>query len=648
MIVGTAGHIDHGKTSLVKALTGVDTDRLQEEKARGITIDLGFAYRPLPSGEILGFVDVPGHEKLIHNMLAGATGIDYVLLVVAADGGPMPQTREHLAIVDLLGLTRGVVALTKTDLIDAARIGAAENEVRAMLSVTGLADIDIVPISTVRGSGVERLEQLLLEAAAQGSVRLASGNFRLAVDRCFTLPGIGTVVTGTVASGRVRVGDKLMVSPAGIPVRVRSLHAQNLAAEQGICGQRCALNLAGAGLEKSDIKRGDWLLAEASHLPTDRLDARFRLWAGETKPLRHWTPVHVHLGALDVGGRIAVLEGESIAPGASGLVQLVLDKPIGALCGDHFIIRDQSARRTLGGGQIIDPAPPRRGRRKVERLATLRALQSEAPAEALRTLLRDILGGGVDLDWFAQIRNLTEQESAALWADVGVVQVADSARTVGFTQAHWQSFQGPIVEALAAHQRRAPDSPGSTPESLRRSLPIKLSLPVLNAALRQLLAEKRVVRDGAYLHLPGHQIKLSVLEQKLWDKILPHLREAGRLPPRLIELAQQLRINEGQARVLLQRLSRMGRLYQVGEGYFFLPRAIAELAQQAQTLAQQQAGKRFTVGQFREATGVSRHLSIPLLEFFDGIGFTLRVEDGRRVRRDSGELFAGQGDEARQ
>ena len=285
VIIGTAGHIDHGKTSLVKALTGVDTDRLKEEMARGITVDLGFAYLPLPDGQVIGFVDVPGHEKLVRNMLAGATGIDQVLLVVAADDGPMPQTREHLAIVDLLGLRQGVVALTKSDLVAPARLAAAEAEVRAMLANTGLADAPILPVSSVSGAGVSELRAHLQQASAQRAAAPREGQFRLAVDRSFSLSGIGTVVTGTAVSGRVAVGDKLTLSPRGLAVRVRGVHAQNRQAAEGRVGQRLALALA--GVERDGVRRGDWVLADALHAPTQRLDVRLRVLAGEARPLLH-------------------------------------------------------------------------------------------------------------------------------------------------------------------------------------------------------------------------------------------------------------------------------------------------------------------------------------------------------------------------
>ena len=367
MIIGTAGHIDHGKTSLVKALTGVDTDSLKEEKARGITVDLGFAYRRVSGSSTHAFIDVPGHEKLIRNMLAGATGIDCVLLVVAADDGPMPQTREHLAIFDLLGLSRGVVALTKCDLVGEDRIVEARQEVAALLEGSVLGEAPVVPVSCTTGAGLVDLQEQLHRAAAALPRRSEQGQFRLAVDRCFSLPGFGTIVTGTAASGRVAVGDRLLVSPRGLPVRVRGIHAQNSTATFGVAGQRCALNLTGSNLEKSDIARGDWIVAEGAHAPSACLDVRLRLLPGEGKPLAHWTPVRLHLAATEVGARVVPLTGTGVAPGDSALVQLELERTIGTLHGDRFIVRDQSAQRTLGGGTVVDPLASRRGRRKPQR-----------------------------------------------------------------------------------------------------------------------------------------------------------------------------------------------------------------------------------------------------------------------------------------
>ena len=386
MIVGTAGHIDHGKTSLVRALTGVDADRLKEEKARGITIDLGFAYMPAGDG-VIGFVDVPGHERLVHNMLAGASGIDFALLVVAADDGPMPQTREHLAILDLLGLTRGLVALTKADLVDPDRLAAARNETANALIGTGLDGAEIVAVSSATGAGVAALRARLEAAAAERSARPAGAPFRLAVDRSFTLPGAGTVVTGTVLAGSVAPGDHLVASPSGLAVRVRGLHAQNRVAERGGPGDRCALNLAGDGVSKDALRRGDMIVAPALHAPTDRIDARLRVLASEARPIGQWLPVHLHHGAAEVAARVVLL-GDPIAPGAEGLVQLVLDRPIAAAAGDRFVIRDTSAQRTIGGGAFLDLRAPARRRRSPERLAQLAAARHPRPRGRARRAAR--------------------------------------------------------------------------------------------------------------------------------------------------------------------------------------------------------------------------------------------------------------------
>ncbi|MGB9027656.1 MAG: selenocysteine-specific translation elongation factor, partial [Rhodomicrobium sp.] len=353
MIVGTAGHIDHGKTSLIRKLTGIDTDRLKEEKARGISIDLGFAYWPRPGGAIVGFVDVPGHEALVHNMLAGATGIDFVILVVAADDSVMPQTREHLAIMDLLGLERGVVALTKCDLVDDKRLLAVSREVESLLEDTSLKGAEVIPVSAVSGAGLDALVARIDAAVAASTVRPREGRFRLAVDRSFTLAGYGPAVTGTVLSGAVRVGDHVRVSPAGLDARVRSIHAQNQPVEEGEAGQRCALVLSGPRIGKEALHRGDMVLDAVLDAPTARIDVSLRVLPSERKPVGQWFPVKVHHAAAEVPGRIVVLSDEPIVPGDTALVQLVLDRPLAAAAGDRFVLRDTSSSRTVGGGTFI-------------------------------------------------------------------------------------------------------------------------------------------------------------------------------------------------------------------------------------------------------------------------------------------------------
>ena len=474
MIVATAGHIDHGKTLLVKALTGIDTDRLPEEKRRGISIDLGYAYHPLADGEILGFVDVPGHEKFIHNMLAGVTGIDCALLVVAADDGPMPQTIEHLTILDLLGLENGVVALTKIDRVDADRVHEVAETVQSLLDATGLAGAPVLPVSGITGEGVDAVREHLVAAARRGRAEAAKGYFRLAIDRTFTIKGAGLVVTGTIFSGAVHPDDRLVISPRGMMVRVRGVHAQNREAKEAHPGQRSALNIAGQGLSKDLIHRGDWVVAEPIHAPTARIDGRIKLLPSEERPLKHWTPVHLHLGAADVTARLAILEGRAIEPGASALVQIVLDTPIGALSGDRFILRDQSAWRTIGGGVVIDPFPPRRGRSRPQRLATLAAMERDDRAEALAGMLEQS-PAGLDLDRLARSWNLMPGEAGALWAKAlsagaPMVVLGAGAAGTGLSQARWQTLRQAILAALADWHRSSPDQIGASENALRLAL----------------------------------------------------------------------------------------------------------------------------------------------------------------------------------
>ncbi|MCK6419598.1 MAG: selenocysteine-specific translation elongation factor [Aquabacterium sp.] len=640
MIIGTAGHIDHGKTSLVKALTGIDTDRLKEEKARGITVDLGFAYHPLSNGEVLGFVDVPGHEKLVRNMLAGATGIDHVLLVVAADDGPMPQTREHLAIIDLLGLREGVVALTKSDLVDAQRLAAAQGEVAALLAGSGLAGAPVVPVSSLTGQGLDELQRLLAEAGAARTAEPRAGGFRLAVDRAFTLAGIGTVVTGTAVSGRVVSGDKLMLTPRGREVRVRGVHAQNRQAAEGRAGQRLALALA--GVDKDEVRRGDWVVAEALHAPTERLDVRVQVLAGESRALAHWTPVHLHLGAEDVGARVVLLEGLAIEPGRQARVQLQLERPIAALRGDRFILRDQSALRTIGGGAVIDAFAPPSRRRREQRLASLAALELPTPAPALAALLALDPPAGIAARSFATLWNLPEAALQALLAEVPHRVMAEGAAQLLFAPAQIERYAAAVAEQLAAHHRRKPDSPGLTQEQLQRAVRDKPAGAVFALLLRELVRGGAIKRSGPHLSLATHAAALQGAERQLWERLKPWLDEGGIHPPRLGDMLQRDRtLRRDQVLRVLERLQRMGNVHPVGAEYFIQTTHLLALATQAWEIAQADPNKRLNVRELRERTGISRHLSVPLVEYFDSIGLTKRDEIGRHFRRDPRQVLDG-------
>jgi selenocysteine-specific elongation factor len=568
---------------------------------------------------------VPGHEKLVHNMLAGATGIDFVLLVVAADDGTMPQTREHLAILDLLGLSRGAVALTKVDCVPEQRVAQAQAEIESLLRGTALEGSPIFPLSAVSGAGVDVLRHHLEQAAAALPARPEAGNFRLAVDRCFTLAGTGTVVTGTVFSGTVRVGDQLLLSPAGIAVRVRGIHAQNRQSEIGKTGQRCALNLAGTDFNKQDVRRGDWIVAEAAHGPTQRLDVRLHLLAGADKPLRHWSPVHFHLGAVDVMARVALLEHDRLEPGASGLAQIVLDRTIGALRGDRFIIRDQSASRTVGGGRVLDPLPPERKRRTPERLAVLAALELPTAQEALQGML-EATPGGIDLHRFALSCNLSPAEFEKLCRDASMVSIDGTA----FPAQVWESLRQAVLERLAEMHKQTPDALGPDANKLRRMAAPRLARAIFASLLATLRDEGRIMQSGPWLHLPEHRITLAAGDQAIWHKVAPLLLEQPFQPPRVRDLANVLKVSETRMRQLLQQLTAMGEVYRVAHDHYFAQQSLERLEAIVREIAAEHGS--VTAALFRDRIGTGRKLAIQILEFFDAGAITRRAGDAHYLR----------------
>jgi selenocysteine-specific elongation factor len=630
MIIATAGHVDHGKTLLVKALTGVDTDRLPEEKQRGMTIDLGFAYLPIASNETIGFIDVPGHERFVHNMLAGVAGIDFALFIVAADDGPMPQTREHLAILDLLGIRHGAIALTKIDRVTTSRVQEVQNELAALFSRTSLAGSAVFPVSAITGEGIEDLRAQLLKSANAWRSKTTAGNFRLAIDRCFTVAGAGLIVTGTAVAGCVSAGDRVRVLQAGLELRARTIHAQNAASQTGRAGQRCAINLSGSGLKRELIERGDWVVTGDVPAPVQKFDARLRVLTSELRPLAHWTPVHVHLGAADVTGRVAILEGAGIAPGSSGLVQLVLDRPIGALYGDGLIIRDQSAQRTIGGGRVVDIFPPVRGRAKPERLAFLEALENGDTPSVFSSLLRGAQRG-LNLTRFAQNRNLTAEEAARLFGDASTKSVATPVGVVGFSPENWNRLKTAVIETLTSLHRRAPNV---IPNEARVLLETGLRLPkeAASTLVAELVKEGAIVREPSGIRLRTHVAQLSPADAALWKKTEPLMNENPLRPPSLHEIATTLGRDPKTTESFLVRVSRLGLLVRVTENRFFLPRGLRQHGKFAEEVAAANAGV-VTAATLRDRAGLGRGLAIEVLEYFDRIKFTRRIGDQHHVLR---------------
>ncbi len=631
MIVATAGHIDHGKTTLVKALTGVDTDRLPEEKARGISIDLGFAYWKLADGDTIGFVDVPGHERFIRNMLAGVCGIDYVMLIVAADDGVMPQTIEHLHIVDLLNVTRGIAVITKTDRVAPERVTEVTAAVRALLAPTALASISVLPVSATNGDGVPALRDELAAAAKAHSNREHTGrHFRYAIDRAFSVAGSGTVVTGTVFNGVIASGDKLMLSPRGLEVRVRAIQKQGRAAQQAVAGERCALNLGGVDL--AQVGRGDWAVAPAVHAPTQRLDVRLQVLASEAQPLKHWTPVHLHLGTADITARISSRRGASIAPGASALVQLIADRPLAALHGDRFIVRDQSAAHTIGGGTVIDPFAPAARRHTEARAAQLAALAQAEPGAALAALLA-CSPAGIDLAQFERTFNLTPERIDPLVHQGDAVTVGKEQR-VALPRATVHAIKQRLLEALARFHRDSPQSLGADAEAQRKALAPALAATTFSALLRELADEHKIEVSGSLVRLPQHVATANPADDKMWQSVKPVLDAAGFNVPPLRELAPAANVKEAMLKDFLHRKSRTGEVIRVTPERFYPRATLAQLAAIAQAVAQAAPGGQFTAAQFRDASGIGRGLAIEILECLDRLGVTQRLGDARKMRKD--------------
>ena len=635
MIIATAGHIDHGKTSLIKALTGTDTDRLPEEKARGISIDLGFAYLPLSNGQLLGFVDVPGHERFVRNMLAGVCAIDYALLVVAADDGPMPQTYEHLNILALLNVTRGAVVISKTDRVAQARIQEVANQMEAILDTVFPGRFPILPVSMRSGAGIDALRSLLIEEAArQVASKSSSQHFRFAIDRAFVLSGAGTVVTGTIFNGHIKANDKVLVSGHDAEVRVRSIQIHGSPADAVGAGQRCALNLSGVHIDT--VGRGDWVLNSAIHNPSARMDVRISVIQSESESLQHWTPVHLHIGSADVTARIVVPRGKSIAPGTSAFAQILLGRPACAIRLDRFILRDQSATRTLGGGVVLDPLAGPMRRRDPSYPARLAALEKATEQSAFSELV-GISDDGVDLDWFEKICGLTEERAAEIYAQTDLLRIGKSGR-LGMSPTRYAALRKSIVEAIMQSQMSHPEA-GRKVDLLRKSLAPAMLPDIFQWVIRELVSTGSIEMEGARAQLPGHGPSARPNDDTLWQAVGPVLDAAGFMPPSAHQLAVQLGLRDDVLLNFLGRMAGMGQVVKVTSDRFYQRGTIARMAVLARTMAKASPDGSFTVAQYRDACGAGRQAAINVLEFFDGLGITNRVGSVRRLGRDHVPIF---------
>jgi selenocysteine-specific elongation factor len=632
VIIALAGHVDHGKTALIQALTGINADRLPEEKKRGMTIDLGFAHLRLASGATVGFVDVPGHERFLSNMLAGVLSIDTVLLVIAADDGPMPQTREHLSILRLIGISDVAVVITKIDRADPNELDATRAGVSELLARAGYASARVMEVSSITREGIPELLGYIEAKSGAHKARDTQGRFRLAIDRSFSPQGAGLVVTGTVASGVVSAGDRLLLSPARLAARVRSIQMHNEAVDSARAGDRCALVIAGPRIEQATLKRGDWLIDPPLHAPTQRIDAVIR--AAEENGPRHASRVHVHTGAASMVGRVLMNAGNNLAPGEEGLVTIALDRPGVCLHGDRLILRDDATGRVVAGGHVIDPFSPGRRVRREQRNASLAAHAIADPADAFRALLA--AEGWADLRAFVMARNLPEDFSP----DIGdaAIRIGSPVAPVLVSKETIARIGTSLARHLEISHAAHPDMMGLGKAEMLRAAG-QVPATIAEAVLDVLRGQGKIVRDGLVWRLPDHRPVLASLDEALWPRIQAALREAGARPPRVRELAEVLSIGPEAMEALMLRLERFGRVARVASNRFFLPETVAALGDIARQLAIASEEAGFTAAEFNKRTGIGRNLAILVLEYLDAIGVTQRAGDLRHVVRPAWEAM---------
>jgi selenocysteine-specific elongation factor len=630
-IVGTAGHIDHGKTALVKALTGEDTDRLKEEKERGISIDLGFAELALPDGTRAGVVDVPGHERFIKNMLAGAHGIDLVLFVVAADDGVMPQTEEHLDIVHLLGVKSGIVVITKKDLVDEARLAEVREEIEILLLGTALEAAPTCEVSAVSGEGIDSLRtEIARRLQAVEPVR-SDNPFRLPVDRAFVLKGHGVVVTGTAVAGRIAAGEPVRVLPGAHEARVRTVQVHGHDVPRAERGERVALNLV--GVERLDVARGHVIVHPSITATSERFDASVEIRPLAKKPLPNRRRVRVHLGTAEVMARLVILGGRAeIAPKERAYVQLVCHAPIVAFRGDRFILRSESAQRTLGGGIVVHPFPPRHRAADSSVPSLLERVASSDPAAIVLALLEMDRVFARTPSWLAEAACLPEPTVRSIASHSRITALPGTEAVEALTtRERWTEWLQALLAALALHHRDHPLLPGMDMELLRSQLPYPVAPRLFRAIIDRLAAEETIVRDESLVRLPSHRVKLAAPERAATAEIEALIETGGYTPPDTKQLSEALKLPPKRVLELLAALEREGKATKVSQDLFYHASTIARLRERITERIR--SGGPLGAAEFRDMIGASRKFSIALLEYFDRVGFTIRVGDQRKLRR---------------
>jgi selenocysteine-specific elongation factor len=633
IVMGTAGHVDHGKTALIKRLTGVDTDRLKEEKERGITIELGFASLPLPGGPVLGVVDVPGHERFVRNMVAGAAGIDLVAMVIAADEGVMPQTREHLQICNLLGIRKGLVALTKVDLVDQGWLTLVLEDIQGFLQGTFLEGAPIVPVSSLTGSGFSELIETIAGVAGEVEDGVDVGLFRLPVDRVFTMKGFGTIVTGTLLSGQIRVGEEVEIAPTGLRTKVRGIQVHNHPEEVAEAGQRTAVNLQ--GVEKATIERGHLLVLPETLPASRRLDVRFRLLPGTARKMKNRTLVRFHTGTSEIMARVILLDRDELEPGGEAYAQVVPEEPVTAVAGDPFVARSYSPVTTVGGGVILDPLPGKHKRMAPKVLESFARLAGGDPAGQVAVILeRAGIAGIPEANLIvrtgirrAELRKILEE----LFSRQQAILVDREGLWV-LAQTVYRGLQRQIGDALLAYHERFPLKEGLSREALRTTLGMGegTGLKIFAMALRDLEKRGEILVEGDTLRRKGHEVRLLGEMRDLRETLAALYREAGLAPPTVREVLERFPERKKEMASLIQVMTREGDLIRISEDLNFHRDALERLRDDYRQLLLKET--RATPASFKELTGLSRKFIIPLMEYFDMTKLTMRSGDHRILR----------------
>lgn len=631
IILGTAGHIDHGKTSLIRSATGIDTDRLKEEKLRGITIELGFAYMTLPSGQHIGIVDVPGHEKFIKNMVAGATGIDIVAMVIAADEGVMPQTREHLEICSLLDIRHGLVVLTKIDMVDEEWRELVTEDIREFTRGTFLEHAPIIPVSSVTGEGIDAFKLTLDEICNQVPERHPSGLFRLPVDRVFTIKGFGTVITGTLISGKINVGDMVMIYPSRTTSKVRGIQVHNQSVTEAKTGMRTAINFQ--GLEKASINRGD-IVSSPDVLETSyMLDVSLHYLKSNRKPIKNRTRIRLHSGTSEILGLLVLLDRDELAPGDTTITQIRLDSPVTVVKDDRFVIRSYSPVHTTGGGRILNPIPQKHKRFKTDIIQGLECLLEGSAADIISYHAQEAGYQGISFNHIRLMTNLPEkmlsQEIQSLLSDKILIQT-DKENQIYLHHSGFESVKSKILDHLDTYHRANPLKGGMPKEELKSKFPSVLSSRSFNLVANKLLKEGKIVQEEDLIRLAGHTISLATDQKDIRKQIMDCYIRDGLTPPYFKDLVQSLNIDPARAKDILMLLVEEGVIIKVKEDLYFHSEVVNGL--KTRMIDFMKANGEMSTPQFKDIAGVSRKYLIPLIEYFDSQNVTIRIGDIRKLR----------------